>query len=233
MLCTNLNQWEQQVEVATRTGSNNNGRHDDNKCTVGTTTRGGWMWRAGNNNECGGAATMSMAAMHRWQQWGWVAMTRVGVMMRVVTTRAGRHDDEGGWRRWWCGDDEGRQWAGHGYNICIYIIWLSWLFIFFICHLVDLSYLVVQNENQTCGKLDIACFACRLSTFWACTSLYKHPQENCGNTDVELAIWETITHIFHYIKASNTFWSVSLKAVWYYFKVTPCVVHGDGTEPLY
>jgi len=40
--------------------------------------------------------------------------------------------------------------------------------------------------NQTCGKSDIACFSCRLATFRACTaytSLYKRPQENCGNTD--------------------------------------------------
>ena len=58
--------------------------------------------------------------------------------------------------------------------------------------------------NQTCGKSDIACFSGGLSTFRACTglykpvqaptSLYKRPQENCGNTD-EVESSDTIGNV--------------------------------------
>jgi len=47
--------------------------------------------------------------------------------------------------------------------------------------------------ESACQNLDIAGFAGSLQTFSACTSLHKHWQENCENTDGLEVCWQDLS----------------------------------------
>jgi hypothetical protein len=151
------------------------------------------MQCAGSNHERGRAAMMSMDVTHGWQWWGWAAMTSVST---------GGGDSEGSdnkgvrwwrgqvWQQGWAvttragGNNKGRWWWwGWAMGIIYMFNMIIPAFEFFYLLSCGLVIACCAKWNQTCGKSDIACFACRLSTFRACTGLYKCPQENCKNTD--------------------------------------------------
>jgi hypothetical protein len=126
------------------------GSNDEHGCDAQVATMRVAMTRVGNVDE----GRRDDKGRRRWQGWAWW-------QGQVATTRVGS-DNEGG-----------QQWRGQAMGIIYVFNMIIPTFEFFYLSSCGLVIACRAKWNQMCGKSDIACFSCRLSTFRACTSAHK------------------------------------------------------------